>query len=191
MKNIVLIHCRGGYQKNKFYSTIKNLCQETNIEYFAPQILQKEALKHDWFVEIDKIKDKINNNSILIGHSMGAIALCRYISENNLKFDQLHLVAPWFDNPNSVSVNATIQGKSFEPNLINWNLILKNGNKIFIHISKDDKPNRLENAQKLHKLFKEESVLKWYQGYGHFEDINAERDNAVQFFELEDLIFQN
>lgn len=77
MKNIVLIHCKGGYKKNKFYQTIKSLCQ-----------------KNDWFIEIDKIKDKIDSNSILIGHSMGAIAICSYISENNLTFNQLHLVAP-------------------------------------------------------------------------------------------------
>lgn len=75
--------------------------------------------------------------------------------------------------------------------MIDWDLILNNGNKIFIHISKDDKQNRLENAQKLHQLFKERSVLKWYDDYGHFEDVDVERDNTVQFVELEDLIIKN
>ncbi|MCC7160427.1 alpha/beta hydrolase [Candidatus Nomurabacteria bacterium] len=69
-----------------------------NYEVLIPQMpCEKNAKYKEWKIWFEKylpfIKDK---NLVLIGHSLGAIFLLKYLSENSLnkKIGQLHLVAP-------------------------------------------------------------------------------------------------
>ena len=172
---IVLMHCRGGENSKYFYEGIKSWCKNKNIEYIAPKIVGNDAPAKDWLDELSKIE--ITKNTVLIGHSMGCIALCKYLSDNNLAFNSLHLVAGWQYNVNSPSQNALAQGNTFEPETIDYQKIKNNGN-VVLHCSLDDAPNRLENTQKYENYF--EIKANWYQNYAHFNQDN------VSFVELEE-----
>ena len=172
---IVLMHCRGGENSRYFYEGIESWCKNKNIEYIAPKIVGNDAPAKDWLDELSKIE--ITKNTVLIGHSMGCIALCKYLSDNNLAFNSLHLVSGWQYNINSPSQNALAQGNTFEPETIDYQKIANNGN-VVLHCSKDDAPNRLENTQKYEQAFN--VLANWYQNYAHFNQDN------VNFVELEE-----
>lgn len=48
---------------------------------------------------------KIDENTVLVGHSCGAGFLIRYLSENNVKVGAVFLVAPWLDTGKTLSTN--------------------------------------------------------------------------------------
>ena len=47
---------------------------------------------------------KIDENTILIGHSCGGGFLLKYLSENNIKINKLILIAPWVNVPKEYDV---------------------------------------------------------------------------------------
>lgn len=48
---------------------------------------------------------KIDENTILVGHSCGAGFLFRYLSENDTKVGSVFLVAPWLDTDRTLNTN--------------------------------------------------------------------------------------
>lgn len=59
----------------------------------------KNARYPEWAIWLEKIIPLLNDEVILVGHSLGAIFLAKYLSENNFpkKINQLHLVAGPYD----------------------------------------------------------------------------------------------
>lgn len=59
----------------------------------------KNARYPEWVIWLEKIIPLLSDEVILIGHSLGAIFLAKYLSENNFpkKITQLHLVAGPYD----------------------------------------------------------------------------------------------
>jgi predicted alpha/beta hydrolase family esterase len=48
---------------------------------------------------------KIDENTILVGHSCGSGFLIRYLSENDVKVGSVFLVAPWLDTDQTLNTN--------------------------------------------------------------------------------------
>jgi valyl-tRNA synthetase/predicted alpha/beta hydrolase family esterase len=64
-----------------------------NIELIAPRLPSKDNAKYaDWKIIFDKLIPFINSNSILVGHSLGGSFLLKYLSENNLSCNSIHLL---------------------------------------------------------------------------------------------------
>ena len=95
---VVIIH---GWANNKkdnpaghWIPWIKNKLESKNVEVFTP--LMPEAWKPNYFNWEKKFeKIKIDEESILIGHSYGSAFLVRWLGESNKKIKKLILVAPW------------------------------------------------------------------------------------------------
>jgi predicted alpha/beta hydrolase family esterase len=86
------------YKNKKRWINWLALKLKNTHEVLLPQMpCDKNAKYEEWKIWFEKylpfIKDR---NFILIGHSLGAIFLLKYLSENDLnkKIGQLHLVAP-------------------------------------------------------------------------------------------------
>jgi predicted alpha/beta hydrolase family esterase len=170
--NVILLHSRGGAKKIAFYKEIQNFCDINEIQFCFVEVAEKEAKKTQWFEELDRLKDQISTNTIFIGHSMGCIAICKYLSDNNIKCSALHLVAGWYFNSNSDNENSTLQGLSFEPESIDFQMLNKNIKYIDIYYSSDDKDYRIANSLKYIELMKGVPKIHKLSGYGHFDTDN-------------------
>lgn len=146
-QHLFLIHSRGGANESNFYTYVEDFCNQNNIPFVKPQIVEKEETAEGWLQEIIAFKDMINSNTIFVAHSMGCIAICRYLSDQNIPFHSLHLVAPWYHNCNSNNIKSDLQGLSFDPYSIKWSNIVQNCLHINIYISEDDKPHRIKRTQ--------------------------------------------
>ena len=95
---VVIIH---GWANNKkdnpaghWIPWIKNKLESKNVEVFTP--LMPEAWKPNYFNWEKKFeKIKIDENTILIGHSCGCAFLVRWLGNTKKKVKKLILVAPW------------------------------------------------------------------------------------------------
>lgn len=89
-----------------------------------------------WKKELERYE--INQDTILVGHSCGGGFIVRYLSENNIKVNQVVLVAPWmgiFDGNEKKEEDSF--DKSFFEFTIDKNLANK-ANKITLFESEND-----------------------------------------------------
>lgn len=117
---------------SNWYQYVKDELQKLGFEVIAEKMPDPIlARKKIW---IPFIKEKILNdpNSILIGHSSGAVALLRYLEENKCK--SAILVACYHSD-----LNNDLERKSgYFDGKWKWNQIKNNAEKIVIFASTDD-----------------------------------------------------
>jgi uncharacterized protein len=184
--NLILMHARGSSNKINFYKFLEDFCKQNKIEFFDPKVIYKEAKCDKWLKSIEVYKDFINENTIMVGHSMGCIALSKFLSRNpEIKIHSLHLVAGWNNAIDPETDNKSlsiVQGTSFDPNSIDWELISRNCGRIYIYYSRDDKEHRIRNSQKYKVNLGKNAKLIELENYGHFDIDNIKFPELVNNF---------
>lgn len=156
------------YRKKKYWINWIALKLKNRYEIFNPDMpCEKNAKYEEWRIWFEKyikfIKDK---NPIIIGHSLGAIFLLKYLSENNFpkKIYQLHLVAPAiFDDglgPEKLS--------TFKANIKNIRKIEKKCKELHLWHSKDDNICAFKNSEIIKKIIPSVS-FHVFKNKGHFK----------------------
>ena len=185
MKNAIIIH---GIDEIK-EEFIKNKNSPSNSHWFpwlqwelvkngiltqTPEMLNPyiDGMDYDKWADIFS-KFKINDNSILIGHSAGAGFLLKYLSLNkDIKINHLILVAPWLD--------LEKQGGDFFKNFELDADLLKRCQKIDLFYSTDDEDYILNSVDKILNTYNNINV-NIFSDMGHF----CENDmNSKEFPEL-------
>lgn len=101
MKKCIIIHGCPDDSSDKTYNQhwlpwLTNELQESWIETFLPNFHEPRVPDYNIFKnEFEKYI--IDSETVLIWHSCGWAFLVRWLSENNIKFEKLILVAPWKD----------------------------------------------------------------------------------------------
>ncbi len=75
-------------------------CSKNDFEVIAPTMPQKDNAKYsEWVIWFEKLFPFLRGEVILVGHSLGATFLAKYLSEHSfpLAIKQLHLIAGVFD----------------------------------------------------------------------------------------------
>ncbi len=121
------------------------------------------AKYEEWRILFRKIAPALKNNVVLVGHSLGAIFLAKYLSENKFpkKIRATFLIAPPYDD------------KNMEESLGDFKLpkglkrLEKQGGKIFLYHSEDDKVVPFSHLGKYKKVLPNATVRK-FKKKGHF-----------------------
>lgn len=147
-----------------------------SFEIFVPRMPNvTNARFEEWKIWFKRIVSKLNENLILIGHSLGGIFLVKYLSENKLhkKIRATILVASPFDDKDSeeplaeFSLNSSLDG------------FAKQAGEIYLVQSKDDPVVPFNQFEKYKKALPDAKTLI-LDGMGHF--------NIESFPEIVDLI---
>jgi bisphosphoglycerate-independent phosphoglycerate mutase (AlkP superfamily)/inosine/xanthosine triphosphate pyrophosphatase family protein len=194
--NVIVLHCRGGAGYLNFYKGIKDWCHIMGIEYIAPQIKPRDALADIWLSEIDAIKDSITENTVIIGHGMGALAISRYLSDHKLIIKSFHIVSGYFGNFKLGDgsewslhhIGATFQGQSFDQESIDFDGINDRCESIYLHYSNDDPVFNFSQIELYHAQLPKAKV-QTYDSYGHFEVDSI--TESMEFSEIINLLTQD
>ncbi|GAB4219942.1 MAG: hypothetical protein Fur009_8290 [Candidatus Microgenomates bacterium] len=130
--------------------------------------LKENARYKDWKIIFEKylklLKQK-NTLTVFLGYSLGSIFLIKYFSENkvDLKLKSIHLVAPPFDNSNSVEELSG--GFRLGKNL---RLFSKQFKSIYFYFSKDDQIVGRYHWQKYQEKLPQAKFLIFKNKNGHF-----------------------
>ena len=104
------------------------------FEMFYPQMQNKLTSEYlEWKTWFEKLFPFLNDGVILVGHSLGAIFLVKYLSENDFpkKIRALFLVAAPFDNDEGKTMGSFTLGRDFSK-------LTNQVPEIFLYHSKDD-----------------------------------------------------
>ena len=122
------------FKKQGWKSTLQHELG-SDFEVIAPHMPNKQNAKYvEWKIWFEKLIPHIQDNAILLGHSLGGIFLAKYLSENSFpkKIKATLLVATPFDADDS---EYTLADFLLPKDL---SLFEKQGGDIVIYQSKDD-----------------------------------------------------
>lgn len=106
-----------------------------DFDVLQPKMPNKDNANYEeWKILFDKIVELLDDEVILVGHSLGGIFLAKYLSENTLskKIKALFLIAAPFDNKN---INESLGSFLLPEDL---GRIEEQVKDIFLYYSKDD-----------------------------------------------------
>jgi len=132
-KKVLILHCWYGDPESNWYLWLKKELEAKDYQVFVPTLPTMDTNLPDLETQLKYIKDnfKIDEHTLIIGHSLGAVLALRLAEI--YKFKQMILVAGWdFDD-------LTDQHQKFWPNPINHQLIKNNVNNI-TYVSSDNDP---------------------------------------------------
>src|SRR6266481_3424751 len=135
-----------------------------SFDVFQPRMPNNSNAQYvDWKKMFEKVMDKVDEGIILVGHSLGALFLSKYLSENSpsKQIKSVFLVAAPFDDQSKESLGSfAIDVKKLES-------IAKKTGSIFLYFSKDDPVVAFSEADKYLKKLPQ-ATLRVLDGRGHF-----------------------
>lgn len=107
MKSYFVIHALGRTENDYWYKFIKRTVGNKGYKCFVPTMPPIEEMSYEsWAKCFDKYKKFINEESVFIGHSTGAIFIVRYLMENKLKVSR-YISVVGFNKENPKSINSS------------------------------------------------------------------------------------
>lgn len=121
-----------------------------NYQVIVPHMPSKHNAKYlEWKIWFEKFLPFLQDNVILVGHSLGGIFLVKYLSENTFpkKIQAVFLIsAPYDDDASDYSLADFVVPKNLEQ-------FQKQAGKIFLYHSKDDPVVNFSDFEKYAKAF--------------------------------------
>ena len=142
----------------------KNLGKKFQI--IRPKMpLKENANYEEWRIFFERHFPFLKNNIILIGNSLGAIFLAKYLSENKFskKILSTYLICPPYDN--TLPGEDLVNGFKLKSNL---SLLEKNTKNLYLMFSEDDDVVPVSHAEKYRKKLPNAKIIIYKSKNGHF-----------------------
>jgi hypothetical protein len=126
MKNVFIIHGAYGYPNENWFGWMKNKINKLGYEVYVPQLPTPDGQSLDnWLKVFQEHEDKINSETIVIGHSTGPAFLMSLILKLNVKIRSAYFVSGYtgllgrpefkkFDELNKTIVNKKFDYKKIK-----------------------------------------------------------------------------
>lgn len=174
-RSFVLVHgWEGGSDKDWFPWLNNKLIREGYevLNMSMPDPLYPN--KNEW---IKHLKDhvKVSSKTFFIAHSIGCMAVLRYLAEINTKVKAVVLVAPYITNEKKYKTIS-----SFFHGDIKWGKISRNCNKIFTIFSDNDPFVSLDQLTLINKEINTNSMVLHNKGHFDIPEIEELYDLVVE-----------
>jgi len=165
MKNAVILHGTDATAKSNWFPWLKEELEIIGYEVWAPDLPNSGAPNEDTYTKFfAQANFPFNEDTILIGHSSGAVALLKLLPKIGASVRATFLVSAFDDDlgwPN-------LKGLFVKP--FNFDKIRQNGGKIFFFHSDDDPYIPLMQADRIARQCA--GTLIPLPGQGHFSTEN-------------------
>ena len=144
---VLIIHGFEGNGDGNWFPWMKNNLEKLGCEVFTPTMSTSHHPDlQSWMNELQPYLDQLDENSIVIGHSLGSKAALHLLAQGGKKVGKLFLVASAIGNPKrnwawlkKVWANSDLDAlKKFWEQPIDWKSADQFASKKYIIVSKDD-----------------------------------------------------
>jgi len=167
MTNIFIIHGAYGNPEENWFPWLKSELDKLDCRVFVPKFPTPEDQSlENWNKVFEDYKQYLNENSIVVGHSLGPAFLLNLLEELDKPIKAAFFVSGFLDllgNPDFDNINKSFIEKSFD-----WQKIKQNCPKFFVFHSDNDPYVPLEQAEKLAKNLGVDVIL--VKNAGHFNE---------------------
>ncbi len=167
MTNIIIIHGSYGNPNENWFPWLKSELKKLKCNVFIPKFPtpENQSLK-SWEKEFKKYKRHINENTILIGHSLGPAFLLNLLESLDKPVKSAFFISGFLgllSNPDFDEINKTFTDRNF-----NWEKIKQNCKKFNIYHSDNDPYIPIKKATELAEKL-DSKVIK-IKNAGHFNE---------------------
>jgi predicted alpha/beta hydrolase family esterase len=165
MRNIFIFHGTGGYPQENWFPWLKTNLEAKGLEVFVPHFPTPEGQSFEAWVEVLKpYLDKINSQTIMVGHSLGGEFLLKFLET----FDYKIKVAGFVATPIGVRpiLNYDRDAEFVHGFKFNWEKIKPKAQNFIVYHSDNDPYVGLGNGQELAKNLG--TNLSFIPNAGHF-----------------------
>ena len=155
--NFFIIHGIYANPKANWFPWLKRELESRGHEVIVPKFpTPLDQSLESWHRVFANYENKINEETVFIGHSLGASFILSYLEKTNKKIKAAFLVAGFFKLLNSPydEINKSFIDKEF-----NWNKIKNNCEKFVVIASDNDEYISLDMGKELAKNLKAESKI--------------------------------
>ena len=167
MTNIFIIHGAYGNPEENWFPWLKSELEKLDCRVFVPKFPTPDNQSlENWNKVFYDYKQYLNENSIVVGHSLGPAFLLNFIEELDKPIKAAFFVSWFLDllgNPDFDNINKSFIERSFD-----WQKIKQNCQKFFVFHSDNDPYVPLEQAEKLAKNLCVDVIL--VKNAGHFNE---------------------
>ncbi len=166
---IIIIHRWGGLPQDDFYPWLKKELEKRHHEVIIPEMPDTHYPKiNEWVDVLEKMN--IDNNTILIGHSIGTLTILHYLQKQKTKIAEAVFVAGWF-NLSEETMQEEGTPEIVNPWLeapMNFDKIKKNCSKFVALFSDNDPYVPVEEAKLFEQRLNAKTIIE--HSKGHYND---------------------
>jgi len=178
--NALIIHGIEGHPEENWFPWLKEELDKLNIDTIIPKFPNADNPKlNEWLDFFKNYEDSINEDSILIGHSLGVSFILNFLEKNNKKIKAAFFTAGF---AGKIENEYNEKMKSFIDKDFDFEKIKNSCKKFFIYSSDNDPYVPLEKGKELANNLDSELVI--VNNAGHF---NTEAGYAKFPLLLEDI----
>ena len=187
-QKVFILHGRGGESDENFYQSVGEKLAKSGrkVEYLnVPNSTKMDS--QNWLETLNQVKSQLDDKTIFITHSLGSLALARFLTDNDIRIGNWHSVAGVFGFGHTAGrEDLEKHFATFDPISLDWQKINNNISQIFIHHTRVDATINFQAAKNYcQKLPKAELVVEANK-YGHFGG-----ENQFEFPELVSKVLHN
>ena len=167
MTNIIIIHGSYGNPNENWFPWLKSELENLKCDVFVPKFPTPENQSlESWRKVFEKYKQYVNENTILVGHSLGPAFLLDLLENLDKPVKSAFFISGFLGllgNSDFDEINKTFTDRNFD-----WAKIKHNCNKFYIYHSDNDPYVPIKKARELaEKLDSEVIEIK---NAGHFNE---------------------
>ncbi len=188
MKKIYIIHGWGGYPEECWFIWLKNKLEEKGYQAFVPQMPDADAPNIEKWVNHLKELIKPDQDTYLVGHSIGCQTIMRYLQTIDVKVGGVVFVAGFYNLTEEVTKDPedSVIAKPWLETPIDDNKVKQNANKITSIFSDNDPYVPLSDSE----LFKQRlgGKIVILHNKGHMGGSDKMDEHLIVFDELMEMI---
>ena len=176
---ILLVHGLGKDSNESWLRWFKKN-YEKDYNVIAPNFPNSSEPKlSEWLLEMEKYKDALDEDSILIGQSLGCPTICKFLEKNKIKVKRVILVAagpPRYNEDDFKIIDNLIPKKSFEAAKkytddldLDFSKVKEFANDFVVFFSKDD-PYAFDFEYRLKEYSELNPEVVLFENKSHFND---------------------
>ena len=162
--SVIIIHGTKGYPDRNWFPWLKKELEKLGYKVFIPKFPTPENQNlENWLVVLEGYREYIDENTILVGHSIGAAFILDVLERLDHPVRAAFLVAGFIGvlgHPGYDELNDTFANKRFD-----WGKITRNCKRFYVFNSDNDRYITLEKGNELAKNLGTELIV--VKGAGH------------------------
>ena len=165
MEKAFIFHGTGASKDDHWFPWLEDKLEEKGVKVSRPEFPTPEGQElENWLKVLDQEEMKIDENTVLIGHSLGAVFILNILNKRDLNVEAAYLISAWtglLPDEQFNEWNSTFQDQDFD-----FEKIRNSVDKIYQFHSEDDPYVPIQMAEELAENI--DSKLHVKVDAGHF-----------------------
>ncbi|MCK5282632.1 MAG: serine hydrolase family protein [Nanoarchaeota archaeon] len=170
MKNAFIIHGSYGSPDENWFKWLKNELEKIGFAVYLPKFPTPQNQNiENWFKVFQKYEQYLDEDSIMIGHSLGPAFILNLLEKIEKKIYTSFFVSGFIGQLNNLDFDEI--NKSFADKVFDWNKIKESCKRFILFHSDNDPYIPLNKAEELKEKLDAELIV--VKDAGHFNTVSG------------------